>query len=86
MADGRERMAYADLVRAVGAAENMAMIDVRRILDAATRILNEHTAAGGEVVVGRLGTFRGTVTENGNRLAFRRSTAASGPRGGDGED
>jgi len=76
MAEKRERMSYADLVRAVGAEERIAMIDVRRILDATTRVLNAHTAAGGEVVISRLGTFRGTVTDNGNRLAFRRSTSS----------
>lgn len=83
MDERRERTSYAELVRAVGAAERMAMVDVRRILDAATRILNERTAAGGEVVVGRLGTFRGTVTEHGSRLSFRRSTAAAAPKGDD---
>lgn len=80
MAEERERMSYADLVRAVGTAERMAMVDVRRILDAATRTINERTAAGSEVVVGRLGTFRGTVTDGGSRLSFRRSTAGAGRR------
>lgn len=76
MADSK-RMNYADLIRAIGDAERVALVDVRRILDATSRIVNERTGSGGEVVIGRLGTFRGSATATGHRLSFRRSTVRS---------
>lgn len=74
MSVDRNRTSYADLVRAVSEAERIALVDVRRIVDATVRVLNERVNDGGEVVVGRLGTFRGSVTEHSSRLSFRRST------------
>ena len=79
MADGK-RTNYAELIRAVGEAERVAQVDVRRILDATFRIMNERTGAGGEVVIGRLGTFRGSIKDTVFRLSFRRSSAGSRQR------